>query len=91
VDGAIESLQTARELNPTMVLDPQATVSRWAASALVERGIRLVEQGKAKEALASYEAAQEVDPRLRISADSSNLLCWRGSLRGYAADVMAAC
>jgi tetratricopeptide (TPR) repeat protein len=91
VAGATESLQKARELNPAMSLDPQAAAARWAASALIERGGRLIEQGKANEALALYEAAQEVDPRLRVSPQSWNLLCWRGSLRGYAADIMVAC
>lgn len=91
VGGATESLQRARELNPSMTLTPQVAAARWAASALIERGGRLIEQGKVKEALASYDAAQAVDPELRISAGSWNHLCWRGSLRGYAAAVIAAC
>jgi hypothetical protein len=91
VGRATESLQRARELNPTMALNPQTAAARWAASALIERGRRLVEQGKAKEAMASYEAAQEADPTLRIAGASWDHLCWWGSLREYAADVMAAC
>jgi tetratricopeptide (TPR) repeat protein len=91
VDGAIESLQKARELKPALALNPETAAVRWSAAALIERGDRLVAQGKAKEALAAYEAAQEADPTLRISAASWNSLCWWGSLRGYGADVMAAC
>jgi tetratricopeptide (TPR) repeat protein len=63
---------------------------------LVENGQSLVQEGKAKEAIAAYTQAQKLAPKFEISAfeisaDSWNSLCWQGGLRGYAKEVMFAC
>jgi len=47
--------------------------------------------GKVPDALASIARAQKFDQALRIPTASWNALCWNGSLRGQAADVIAAC
>jgi tetratricopeptide (TPR) repeat protein len=42
--------------------------------------------------LAKYKEAQKLDPKLEKANEwSLNGLCWDGSLRGYAAEVMTAC
>jgi WD40 repeat protein len=88
IDGAIAIFQRALELDPRLDLDPIAETHKWA---LIAKGERLAQQGKFKEAIAAYEEAQKLDPTLKISAWSWNILCWDGSLWGYAAEVMKAC
>jgi len=43
------------------------------------------------QALAAYARAQELDPHLKVSAESWNMLCWFGSLSGKPREVMFAC
>lgn len=62
-----------------------------AASDLVEKGEKLVKEGKVKDALAAYQEAQRLKPTWKIPAYSWNTLCWYGSLHGHAAEVMPAC
>ena len=54
-------------------------------------GRHLAREGHIPDALAAYAQAQTLDSTLTISAWSWALLCWKGSLWGYAADVMTAC
>jgi tetratricopeptide (TPR) repeat protein len=68
-----------------------AVARQLAASDLVTKGEALTSQGDFKNAIAAYTKAQKLDPNLKISANSWNSLCWQGSLRGYAKDVMFAC
>ena len=58
---------------------------------IIAEGQQLAKQGKVKKALEVYTEAQTLDPRLKISAESWNSLCWYGSLWGHAADVKHAC
>jgi CubicO group peptidase (beta-lactamase class C family) len=57
----------------------------------VEQGGLFADHGMIEQALASFTEAQRLDPQLEISASSWNHLCIRGSVWGYAADVMDAC
>jgi WD domain, G-beta repeat len=91
VDRAVGAFKQALDLDPTLVLDPEKEARRLAALARVDKGQELVKQGAIKEAMAAFEAAQASDPSLEIAAPSWNTLCWLGSLRGFATDVMAAC
>ncbi|MBD2214090.1 caspase family protein [Nostoc linckia FACHB-104] len=94
-DGDIKTAEAkfnqARKLDSNVAIPSTIEVGQLAALALVTQGEKLVKDGKVKEALAAYADAQKFDPNLKISADSWNKLCWDGSLRGYAADVMFAC
>ncbi|NEQ36964.1 MAG: tetratricopeptide repeat protein [Okeania sp. SIO3I5] len=60
------------------------------ANELLCKRSELVEEGKVTEAIASYQAAEKIDPN-QISADYWAYLCWNGSLYKKAADVMFAC
>jgi WD40 repeat protein len=92
VKAARESLGKARELYPGLSLDLEVQMGRLAAPVIVEQGRRLVtREGKVKEAIAAYAEAQRLDPTLQIPALAWNTLCWQGSLRGYAKDVLEAC
>ncbi|MEJ1930266.1 caspase family protein [Nostoc sp. NIES-2111] len=94
-DGDIKTAEAkfnqARKLDSNVAIPSTTEVRQLAAPALVTQGEKLVKDGKVKEALAAYADAQKFDPNLKISADSWNNLCWDGSLRGYATDVMFAC
>ena len=57
----------------------------------MKEGVRLAKDGEIEEAIAAYQEAQKLDPTLEISADSWGSLCFFGSLKGHAADVMFAC
>ncbi|WP_448266408.1 nSTAND1 domain-containing NTPase [Nostoc sp. DSM 114159] len=94
-DGDIKTAQAkfdkARKLDSNVAIPSKTEVEQLAASALVIQGEKLLEDGKVQEALVAYADAQKFDPNLKISTDSWNSLCWVGSLRGYAANVMFAC
>lgn len=92
IAGAVAKFQEAQQLDPSLNFDPQAKAKRFAASSLLAKGESLVNERKFKEAIAAYKQAQKLDPTLKIPADSwGDSLCWRGSLNGYAKDVMFAC
>ena len=60
-----------------------------------EEGVQLIEEGNIESAIEKFYAVQALQPPLQQSlaeVDRSwNLLCWQGSLQGYAAEVMFAC
>ena len=58
---------------------------------LVEIGGWLASEGEVMKAIEAYAEAQKLDPAQQISARSWDILCWYGSLLGYAAEVMDAC
>ncbi|MEA5552055.1 CHAT domain-containing protein [Anabaena cylindrica UHCC 0172] len=57
---------------------------------LINQGKRLIEQGKIQEAITAYKEAQQFAPT-EIFAESWNILCWDGSLNGFANQVINAC
>lgn len=57
---------------------------------MLEKGSELVQEGKVKKAIASYQQAEKIDPT-QITARNWNTLCRYGSLRKKAADVIFAC
>ena len=88
---AVAKFQAALKLDFIFNFDPETEARKIAAPALVERGYILVNIDKIEEAIAAYTKAQDIDPELEISAILWNLLCWNGSLQGYAANVLDAC
>ena len=96
IEAAVEKYQQAKELDkiafiPTWQnLDPEAKATYQAVDALLNKGLTLVTDGKVKEAIASYQKAEKIDPT-QISAFNWNKLCRYGSLYQKAADVMFAC
>jgi tetratricopeptide (TPR) repeat protein len=100
VDGAVAKFKKAQQLTPkidfepeTTALDnnPEAFARKLATSELVSQGKELASKGDLKKAIAAYAEAEKLDPKVEISANDWNSLCWDGSLHGYAADVMFAC
>jgi thioredoxin-like negative regulator of GroEL len=57
----------------------------------LREGGRLARDGRIVEAVDAYREAREMDPRLMVSAQHLNTLCWEGALWEHAADVMEAC
>ncbi|MGD1714328.1 WD40 repeat domain-containing protein, partial [Dapis sp. BLCC M172] len=99
IQEAVEKYQRAKELDkvafiPTWQnINPEAKAKLEASDAvdgLWDKGSELVKEGKVKEAIASYQKAEKIDPT-QISASNWNTLCWNGSLYKQAADVMFAC
>ena len=62
-----------------------------AANAFVIQGSKLAQEGKIKKAITAYAEAQKSDPKLQISAESWEKICWYGSLHNQAAEVIDIC
>ena len=67
-----------------------AQESNFQAAVELSRGYDLAQEGKIEEALATYQKAQKLDPKLEISAQFWNCLCWHGCLHGYADEILFA-
>lgn len=91
VEGGTARLARARQLDPGLSLDPVAEARKLAAPGLAATGERLARQGRIPEALVAFARARELDPALQAPAAAWNALCWNGSLRGHAAEVLDAC
>jgi len=91
--GANDAPETVRWLNRNLLGDVRAEAleSLLEAYSYLSEGGRLARAGDISDALQAYQNARERDARLTIQALSWNLLCWRGSLWGRAAEVMEAC
>jgi WD40 repeat protein/tetratricopeptide (TPR) repeat protein len=87
LEEATSKLREAIGLLEDLDLDPEVEARRVAAVAQVSRGSELVEDGEVEQALAAYRRADELCPELDIPASAFNILCWYGSLLGYAAQV----
>ncbi|WP_315789382.1 hypothetical protein [Fischerella sp. JS2] len=83
LEGAVAKFQEA------LKLDTQ--IGRLAAPVLMYEGNKIMKQGKIKQAVIAYTNAQNLDPKVEISADAWRELCLQGSLKKQAADVMPAC
>ncbi|NER96889.1 MAG: hypothetical protein F6J86_24070 [Symploca sp. SIO1B1] len=86
------ALDPSLDLNPDTAKidqDPETLIEKSVAK--VNEGRRLAREEKTEEAIAAYEEAQKLDPKLKISAGDWSSLCWNGSLNGYPAEVMFAC
>jgi tetratricopeptide (TPR) repeat protein len=99
IDEAVIQFQQALALAPKIDLNPdtkdieqnpQAVANTLAAPFKVSTGSQLAEEGKIDEAIATYEKAQQLDPKLEIDAYSWYLLCWYGNFYGYAEEVLFA-
>uniref|UniRef100_A0A0C1R854 Tetratricopeptide repeat protein n=1 Tax=Tolypothrix bouteillei VB521301 TaxID=1479485 RepID=A0A0C1R854_9CYAN len=58
---------------------------------LLEKGNKLVKEGKIMEAIEAYKKAEQFDLTQKVSVYSWCNLCWYGSIYGYAVEVMDAC
>ena len=59
-----------------------------AAASTMGEGLGLVQQGNIREALAAFSTAEALDPSFTIPPQVLNVLCWFGSLSGYAESVI---
>ncbi|MBW4457979.1 MAG: ribosome assembly protein 4 [Nostoc indistinguendum CM1-VF10] len=95
LNAAIDKFSKAQGWDTSLHFNPQIKVQELAnkaqAKRAVDQGGSFVNEGKVKEALDNYALAQKLDPKVEISADSWDLLCWYGSLYKQAADIMFAC
>jgi cytochrome c-type biogenesis protein CcmH/NrfG len=87
----MSKFQQARKLSSHIQVPTEEEVGWWAAGGLVEKGEKLVKEGKVEDALAAYQEAQRLKPTWKIPAYSWNILCRYGSLHREADAVMQAC
>ena len=95
-DTAVEKFKKAQQLNNNIDLNPETkqldnNPEATAAIALVAQGKKLIYKGKVKEAVASYNKALRINPKLEIPRWDFESLCWNGSLYNHTQDVMFAC
>ena len=90
-ETAVIKFQEALKLDPSLEIKPQQNAQKLAAQGLVSKANELVKEKKIKEAIEVYKKAQQLDTTVEIDAHDWNILCWRGSLNGFAKEVMFAC
>ena len=95
INGALANFRQAKEWDKNLQFDPQAKAQEFANKGKAKRrlaeGESFVKQGKYKEAITAYSEAQKLDSQVELTADFWNNLCWDGSLKKQASDVMFAC
>jgi WD40 repeat protein len=83
------------EASPNVTFDPEVQAEVFAnqgqAQRSVKEGENLVIKGEINKSLAAYAEAKRLDPKIEISADSWDILCRQGSLKGFAKEVLFAC
>lgn len=89
--GARRVLDRILEQEPGLGLDPDSVIRRQALVALGRRAARLTEEERYEEAIEAHRDLERLDGIDLLTADDWNGLCWRGSLAGFAADVLFAC
>jgi WD40 repeat protein/tetratricopeptide (TPR) repeat protein len=91
VDKAVNAFHKARELDPNLPIDLEAEKRKIEAEKFFAQGETFEKQGEYHKALVAYQKAQKLAPDIEISAESWNSICWFGSLKGKAPDVIYAC
>jgi WD40 repeat protein len=93
IEEALAKFKKAHQLSPKIDLNPEteAIDNNPTAVAVITTGNALIDQDEVKKAVAIYTEYQKLDPTLKIPAVDWDSLCWYGSLRGFAKDVMFAC
>ncbi|MGI2906587.1 AAA-like domain-containing protein [Tolypothrix sp. VBCCA 56010] len=96
-DGGVAKFKQALRLDPKIDLDPdtegvqnnpEVVAKSLAATALTSKAEEYLKQGDFPKAVALYTEIEKLQPSKEILANSWNSLCWYGSLRGHAQDVV---
>ncbi len=87
IEDALAQFRQALIIDPHLKLDPETE----AATGLIAYGEILLKQGDIEKAAAAIKKAQSLAPDLEIYPVAWNTFCWQGTLRGHAAEVLAAC
>ena len=85
---------TPLDLNPKtkeVEQDVELVIRQITAETKVAEALKLAKKGEFDQAIALFQEAQQLDPKLERDASIWNSLCWFGSLNGYAHEVMFAC
>ncbi len=80
-----------QDLRARVPQPPDGGPGALAALPTLRDGWHLATEGRIPEAVAAYAKAQELDSSLSPSANVWRTLCWNGSVRGHAAEVLEAC
>jgi tetratricopeptide (TPR) repeat protein len=91
-EEAIDKFKEAKSLDSSLEFDPEVKAKPLVAGNFVRTAAEWMQEDRASEALTKYQAAQQLDPQLEKAHEwYLYSLCWWGSLRGHAAEVMRAC
>ena len=90
IRDAVVALSRAKELDPTLDINPETLTKQIAIGTLVTQGTWLARQDSILRAIEKFRKAEELDSSA-ISAENWNSLCWYGSLSNAAKDVRFAC
>jgi tetratricopeptide (TPR) repeat protein len=92
IQEAVAAYEEAKALDPKRSdLDPAMEAHKWVAQGLLQKAKRSAQNGKIQDAIAAFEEAKTLDLTLKRSVQTWAMLCWYGSLEGYAAEVLHAC
>jgi tetratricopeptide (TPR) repeat protein len=96
MDRAVALFQKARDLDPSLKLDPQTEAKKSAAQGLVARGRNRAREGNVEAAVASFQKARNLDPSLKLDPQTearkgaAEALVAQGRSQARAGDVEAA-
>ena len=91
LDEAVNLLETAKQNNLDLEFESEVKARQIRAISLLIEGERLGIQGKVRDAIDAFDEVEKIAPNFQITAGSWLLLCQKGSLHGYARDVLFAC
>ncbi len=104
--GTLQKFKQAQKLDSKLDLNPyidgiqdnaEFVAKQLAAEGvinkqnLIPKAENYLKQGDLTKAVATYTEIENLQPSTQTLATAWNNLCWEGSLRGYAKDVMFAC
>ncbi|MBW4432670.1 MAG: AAA-like domain-containing protein [Pelatocladus maniniholoensis HA4357-MV3] len=104
--GTFRKFRQAQKLDPKIDLNPytegvqnhaEFVAKQLAAEGLIHqrnlisKAEEYLKQGDLTKSVAAYTEIEKLQPSKQTLANSWNNLCWEGSLRGYAKDVIFAC
>lgn len=92
-EEAIALFRHVKDVEPELNILPEQEVKKYGAIGLIEKGERLLtdEGDHINEAIAAITDAKRMDTGVKIEAKTHNRLCWYGSLKEHASDVMSDC
>lgn len=91
VDEAVSKFKQAVALDPAIPFDPEDQAAQIAALFLIGRNYSQITAEAVKDAVTASEEIHALNPQVVLPAETAANLCLRGSLYGFAKQVLSVC